>query len=794
VLIAGLVYFALGNLFEPGAALPPAAGQEIPVLAASPQPAATPAPTSTGTPAPDPAAAEGRTLTLWPEAGRVGWVASDEPLQFHLGDSFLNAGVLDGTTYYSLLQFDLAEIPPGTEIRSARLRLAGLRDGQLGGGGTWKVDWLAPQLAADWGGHTYDSVAQAAYLDTLAPVLGPDELAPGRENFFTFSPAQRRQLAEAAARRQPLILRLEGPLSGADSLFAWDSGYGPASRGALPLLVLDISPPQATLAPAEYVLVTSTPTPENVFTAAAEALDVTAEATRHGTATPLPWFWVTATPFPERLISTPTATPGNLATAYYMAALGTAQALATGTPTPTPPYMVTATPTATPTPTPRLVIITSTPTPLHVLTAQALSLQATAAAQQDGPATPLPANWVTPVVVSSTPTPENTATRLYQGALATAQALTTGTPTPTPANVVTTTPWPKLVVITSTPTPPHVLTAQAIALQVTAQAERHGPATPLPEHWVTPIVVTSTPTPENAATLAYRQVIATAEALTTGTPTPTPANVVTATPSPVYVLLEGQLPTPPPTYTPTPTPAPLPAGLVGKIAFLSDRATLAFDSEAEPLSNPQVYVINPDGTGLGILTDRWPYDEAIRRDRLSADQRFRTYVQDARRWEPYEVAYDLWTRGFLEERPNASLSSVPALIPSLFYYDFYYSAEGQITNFGGHIAAYDPVWSPAAEQIAFVANDGGNDDIWVINRDGSGGRQLTHDDSEVWDKHPSWSPDGKEIVFWSSRSGVRQIWIMDAEGGNLRSLSVTGFNDWDPVWIKYTDPPRYEFE
>jgi hypothetical protein len=35
---------------------------------------------------------------------------------------------------------------------------------------------------------------------------------------------------------------------------------------------------------------------------------------------------------------------------------------------------------------------------------------------------------------------------------------------------------------------------------------------------------------------------------------------------------------------------------------------------------------------------------------------------------------------------------------------------------------------------------------------------------------------------------------MDAEGGNLRSLSVTGFNDWDPVWIKYTDPPRYEFE
>jgi hypothetical protein len=31
---------------------------------------------------------------------------------------------------------------------------------------------------------------------------------------------------------------------------------------------------------------------------------------------------------------------------------------------------------------------------------------------------------------------------------------------------------------------------------------------------------------------------------------------------------------------------------------------------------------------------------------------------------------------------------------------------------------------------------------------------------------------------------------MDADGNNLHSLSRTGFNDWDPVWIKYTDPIR----
>ena len=679
VLVVGLVYYALNGLFSPNPVPPgPAMSGVTPSAATAtrtprPQPIASPAPS----PAPSPTLdASLRTVTLSPAGKQEGWVVSDEPVGNHFGDSYLNAGIFADKVYYSVLQFDVAKIPRGSAVRSARLRLVGLRDGQLGTGGTWQVRWLAPQAAGDWSQHSYQSIAQTPYQETLAPALAPGDLATGRENNFAFSPAQLQKLTEAIARQQPLILRLDGPASGANSLFAWDSGYGPASNNALPRLILTITLPEAALSPEEYVIVTSAPAPENVFTAVALSSQMTAEATRLGTPTPLPWFVVTATPLPTSLISTPSPTPQNQATADYLAAVATARALTTGTPTPTPPIMVTATPTRTPTPTP----------------------------------SPLP-----------------------------------------------------LVAITSTPTPLNIFTAQAMSLQATAQAQAQGTATPEPKNWATPMVVTSTPLPQNSATLVYRQAVAMAQALTTGTPTPLPGNVVTATPTPIFIPLDDQLPTPLPTCTPIPTPAPLPGELVGKIAFLSDRATLANDPRAKPLSNPLVYVINPDGTGLALLTNRWPYDQAIRRDRLSADQRFRAFVKDADRY------------------------------PALFFYDYLYQAERQVTMFRKSIA-YDPAWSPAADRIAFVSNDTENDEIWVIGSDGSDGCQLTRDDLNWWDKHPSWSPDGKEIVFWSNRTGVREIWIMNADGGNQHSLSRSGFNDWDPVWIKYTDPPQYADE
>jgi TolB protein len=96
---------------------------------------------------------------------------------------------------------------------------------------------------------------------------------------------------------------------------------------------------------------------------------------------------------------------------------------------------------------------------------------------------------------------------------------------------------------------------------------------------------------------------------------------------------------------------------------------------------------------------------------------------------------------------------------------------------------YDPVWSPAGDRIAFVANHTGNDEIWTMRADGAEQRQLTSNEWE-WDKHPTWSPDGRQIAFFSNRSGQRQIWVMESDGAYPQNLSSNIYDDWDPVWLK----------
>jgi TolB protein len=267
-------------------------------------------------------------------------------------------------------------------------------------------------------------------------------------------------------------------------------------------------------------------------------------------------------------------------------------------------------------------------------------------------------------------------------------------------------------------------------------------------NWITPVVVTPAPAPANAATAEFYAAVATAQAVVAGPD----AVVWTATPTPIF-----DIPTVYPTFTPTPGYEPVPQALVGKIAFLSDRA----GNPHKTGQKPRAYILDPSTGNVSLLSNRSAYDMALLRDNFSPDLRFRAYVEDFLRFDGERV-------------------------PGLYFHDKEYDATEQVTQLGAGIA-YDPAWSPAREQIAYISTETGNDEIWVVNRDGTGLRQLTNEPN--WDKSPSWSPDGARIIFWSNRTGRAQLWITNADGSDQYILNPSPYNDWNPVWIKYPGLP-----
>ncbi len=72
-------------------------------------------------------------------------------------------------------------------------------------------------------------------------------------------------------------------------------------------------------------------------------------------------------------------------------------------------------------------------------------------------------------------------------------------------------------------------------------------------------------------------------------------------------------------------------------------------------------------------------------------------------------------------------------------------------------------------KILFSSTMSGNDEIWSINADGSGQKQLTNNIAD--DNSPIASPDGNTIYFSSNRAGEVHIWRMNADGSNQTQVT-----------------------
>jgi TolB protein len=119
---------------------------------------------------------------------------------------------------------------------------------------------------------------------------------------------------------------------------------------------------------------------------------------------------------------------------------------------------------------------------------------------------------------------------------------------------------------------------------------------------------------------------------------------------------------------------------------------------------------------------------------------------------------------------------------------------------GTHITSltdsYDnfPVWSPQGDTIAFVRRVGRDFNIFTIQPDGTGLKQISNTSGN--DAHLAWSPDGSRILFASSRMGFKdeapltgnpqpygEIFVMNADGTHVEQLTDNQWEDGGPAWL-----------
>jgi TolB protein len=200
-----------------------------------------------------------------------------------------------------------------------------------------------------------------------------------------------------------------------------------------------------------------------------------------------------------------------------------------------------------------------------------------------------------------------------------------------------------------------------------------------------------------------------------------------------------------------------------KIAFLSDRAS--------PRTYG-IYVMNVDGTNVTRLTQ---FPSGITPLGVS--------------WSPDGTKF-AFTRN--------DCPSCGSQTRNVYTMNVDGSGLTKLTNATAQDAYYSrPDWSPDGRQIVFEEKTefGGYVNLWVMNADGTGKRQLTDNSSTghdpgATDTRPSWSPDGTKIVFAHDYAGwsIRTI-NPDGTGQTVLTAGAVDFNpSWQPIPVNHVRP------
>ena len=94
----------------------------------------------------------------------------------------------------------------------------------------------------------------------------------------------------------------------------------------------------------------------------------------------------------------------------------------------------------------------------------------------------------------------------------------------------------------------------------------------------------------------------------------------------------------------------------------------------------------------------------------------------------------------------------------------------------------EPTVSPDGQTVAYLEYSDGTLNLVTIKLDGSDKKRLTTFADGTWMQRADWSPDGKQLVVSIFRNFQQDLYVMDADGSNIHPLMFDRWEDQDPHW------------
>ena len=201
----------------------------------------------------------------------------------------------------------------------------------------------------------------------------------------------------------------------------------------------------------------------------------------------------------------------------------------------------------------------------------------------------------------------------------------------------------------------------------------------------------------------------------------------------------------------------------GEPTWSPDGSRIAFVknvSGTDATTDPEIWMINADGSGLTQLTNTVQGIEDRQPAWSPGGDRI-AFVSEGRTGQTNSDIYAMDTSPTTDDGVN--------LTPNDFTTNPVYQYNDEY-----------PSWSPDGTHITYSTKG----DVWKMTSTGASKVNLT--DGDGGGDHPAWSPDGTRIAY--SRVDVvegrndQNIYIMDANGANIMAVDTTLRTDQRPDW------------